>query len=341
MPYIGEIRLFAGNFAPYGWMFCHGQELLISQNSALFALIGTTYGGDGSRTFGLPDLQGRVPLHRGNGPGLSPRFMGEHGGTESVTLLPGEMPAHTHPIMVSPTVAASTSPVGAVPAVLPSDAAWASGPADESMAASSAAGGSVPHENRQPTLAMNYVICVSGGDFPTDTGYPSGEDDTLLGEVQMFGFGYAPRGWAMCNGGLMNIAQNAALFSLLGTSFGGNGQTTFGLPELRGTVPASFGAGPGLSPASIGARWGVESVTLTFNEMPTHQHELRSSSLEATTPTPVGNVPATSELSLYGPAPVPTVPLPHVGGGQAHPNMQPSLTLNYCIALAGIYPPRS
>src|SRR5512134_3759257 len=97
-PYVGEIRMFAGNFAPAGWMFCEGQLLPISENETLFALIGTTYGGDGQETFGLPNLQGRVPIHQGQGPGLSGYLIGEAGGVEGVTLTANQIPIHSHPL---------------------------------------------------------------------------------------------------------------------------------------------------------------------------------------------------------------------------------------------------
>jgi len=100
-PFIGEIRMFGGNFAPVGWMFCEGQLLAIAENDALFNLIGTTYGGDGQETFALPDLRGRIPIHQGTGPGLSPRVLGEALGTEWVTLSKSQMPVHQHPLAAS------------------------------------------------------------------------------------------------------------------------------------------------------------------------------------------------------------------------------------------------
>ena len=110
-PFIAEIRIFAGNFAPRGWAFCNGQLLPISQNTALFSLVGTTYGGDGRTTFGLPNLQGRVPMHPGNGPGLTARQLGESGGVETVTLAESQMPTHTHGLNAAPDPAEAPSPV--------------------------------------------------------------------------------------------------------------------------------------------------------------------------------------------------------------------------------------
>ncbi len=162
-PFIGEIRLFAGNFAPLGWAFCAGQSLPIANNEALFTLIGTTYGGDGQQTFALPDLRGRVPMHQRQGPGLSPRVIGEQGGNETVTLQATQMPMHTHALHASTAAASLSSPSGAVLAatsVASYDAAAATAP----MAAMAvgAAGNTQPHENMAPTVAINYIIALFG-----------------------------------------------------------------------------------------------------------------------------------------------------------------------------------
>jgi microcystin-dependent protein len=114
-PYVGEIRMFAGNFAPRGWAFCDGQLLAVAQNDALFSLLGTIYGGDGRTTFGLPDLRGRVPIHAGSGPGLSPRRLGEKGGQEDVTLSLNELPQHDHMLIGSNTDASTDEPAGLMP----------------------------------------------------------------------------------------------------------------------------------------------------------------------------------------------------------------------------------
>jgi microcystin-dependent protein len=162
-PFIGEIRLFAGNFAPSGWAFCQGQLLPISQDEALFALIGTTYGGDGQTTFALPNLSGRIPLHQGQGPGLSPRTIGEMAGTENVTLTSSQIPQHTHALHANSAAATGTSPSGALLAAT-SVASYDTGPGSTAMAAGAVgnAGGSQPHNNMAPTLALNYIICLFG-----------------------------------------------------------------------------------------------------------------------------------------------------------------------------------
>lgn len=167
-PYLGDIRLFAGNFAPAGWVLCDGRLLAISENDALFAIIGTTYGGDGITTFGVPDLRGRLPVGQGNGAGLSPRVIGQQFGVESVTLLAAQMPAHNHPFYASTTTpSTSPSPAGAMFAHSDTDKIYVSSPASplpETMNATTvqAAGGNQPHNNIMPTTAINYILCVAG-----------------------------------------------------------------------------------------------------------------------------------------------------------------------------------
>lgn len=162
-PFYGEVRLFAGTFAPAGWMFCEGQLLPISENDTLFTLIGTTYGGDGQETFALPDMRGRVPLHQGNG-----HVLAETGGVESVTLTVSQTPAHTHGLPVSSASAGSRAAVGGVPASAPADPLWATDGGSEAMSTTTFAGGSQPHENMQPFLGINYIISLSGA-FPSQT----------------------------------------------------------------------------------------------------------------------------------------------------------------------------
>ncbi len=167
---MATIIMFGGNFAPRGWALCEGQLLPISQNSALFSLLGTTYGGDGRTTFGLPDLRGRVPLGNGNGPGLTPRSLGEKGGTENTTLTVTQMPAHTHPITVK--VAVSTAngttdePNGNVLAGTTADNYAAANAGNGQLGGVSAtegsAGGNQPFNNMQPYQVLNFIIAMQG-----------------------------------------------------------------------------------------------------------------------------------------------------------------------------------
>jgi microcystin-dependent protein len=163
-PYIGEIRMFAGNFAPVGWEFCNGQIIPISENEALFTLIGTTYGGDGEETFALPDLQSRIPLHMGTGPDGITRSLAEMSGTEQETLTTQTIPVHTHPFVASQNTAQNSNPTGQVvgqsAAVFMYIEDAASSPL--SPQAISPVGGSQPHENVQPFLCINYIISLFG-----------------------------------------------------------------------------------------------------------------------------------------------------------------------------------
>lgn len=164
-PYVGEIRIFAGNFAPAGWMFCEGQLLPISEYETLFQLVGTTYGGDGQETFALPDLRGRVPVHQGNGVTLA-----EAAGVEEVTLTVQQVPQHTHPLLASTAVGTAASPVGSALAAGGSVNAYRPAPAAAVMAATSVGltGGSQPHTNLQPYLCVSHIISLFGI-FPSPT----------------------------------------------------------------------------------------------------------------------------------------------------------------------------
>jgi microcystin-dependent protein len=168
-PYVGDIRIFGGNFAPLGWAFCDGSLLQISENEVLFQLIGTTYGGDGQETFGLPDLRGRVPIHMGQGAGLSNRILGEVGGVESVTLTTQQIPSHNHGVGAA-SGATGTTPAGAVPGAVTAGARYFAGSPSDTvpMANSGAAGGSQPHDNMAPFLCVSFIISLFGV-FPSQT----------------------------------------------------------------------------------------------------------------------------------------------------------------------------
>jgi microcystin-dependent protein len=167
-PYVGEIRMFAGNFAPAGWMFCEGQLLPISENETLFNLIGTTYGGDGQETFALPDLRGRIPLHQGNG-----FILAETGGAEEITLTVSQIPAHSHPALCTTQVATVNAPSstsllanGATSIITP----YGSDAPQTNLHPSSigSVGGSQPHTNFQPYLCVDFIISLFGI-FPSPT----------------------------------------------------------------------------------------------------------------------------------------------------------------------------
>jgi len=172
-------------------------------------------------------------------------------------------------------------------------------------------------------------------------GKPASAQEPFLGEISMIGFNFAPRGWAFCDGQLFSITQNTALFSLLGTTFGGDGRTTFALPDLRGRVAIHPGSGPGLSPIQWGEKGGEEDVTLTVNQMPSHEHSVIGATL-------VGNPETAKNQKSKGnnpPVNVPNIEMTSsmtgpTGGGLAHNNMPPFLGIYHIIALQGIFPSR-
>lgn len=165
LPFVGEIRLFAGNFAPSGWMLCDGSVLSIAENETLFVLIGTTYGGDGESTFALPDLRGRVPMHQGTGPGLSTRQIGQTGGVETVTLTPSQIPSHTHVMQATRTAASSSSGVaGSLTGAASTTAFYGSTPGGGALAGQALlpAGSGMPHNNMAPFVGVNFIIALFG-----------------------------------------------------------------------------------------------------------------------------------------------------------------------------------
>ena len=246
-PFLADVILFAGNFAPRGYQLTNGQTLSIASNTALFSLLGTTYGGNGVSTFQLPDLRGRAAIQQGNGPGLSPVSLGQTFGVANLTLSEADFPQHTHE---------TGTPNGT-----PNTTAW---------------GVSSPSalENRMPSLGLNWIIPLVGT-FPS----PSASEDAspMLAQMSLFAGNFAPAGWALAQGQVLSIASNQALFSLLGTIYGGDGRSTFALPDLRGRVAIGEGTGPGLPFRSLGSKTGVETVTLTQSNLPTHAHTFTSS----------------------------------------------------------------
>jgi microcystin-dependent protein len=168
-PYIGEIRMFAGSFAPNGWMFCEGQQIQIADNSTLFTLIGTTYGGDGVQTFALPDLRGRLPLHTGTGNSGTNYMLGQSVGTETVTLTTNQLPNHNHALAASSQPGTALSPSGAFFAASAAQNAGYATAADSTLALTAAGStGGQPHNNMQPYLCVSFIISLFGV-FPSQT----------------------------------------------------------------------------------------------------------------------------------------------------------------------------
>jgi microcystin-dependent protein len=163
-PFVAEIRIFPFNFAPKGWAFCNGQLMPISQNTALFSLLGTTYGGDGKSTFALPNIQGSAPMHPGQGPGLSLHDLGESSGSDTVTLLESEIPAHSHTLRAVPDIASGRDPANAVLARSRGGSIYAPAAALTAMnpLALAVSGGGLPHNNMQPYLTLSFCIALQG-----------------------------------------------------------------------------------------------------------------------------------------------------------------------------------
>ncbi len=239
-PYLGQFRLFAGMTLPADVHEADGENLIISQNTALFSLLGTTFGGNGQTTFGLPDFRGRTPIGTGQGPGLSDYEHGQVAGHENITLTEAMMPFHNHTI-----------------------------PPEVGGGVTDPTGGSQPIDNLQPSLAINFIIRLQGT-VPTNTGLDAAT--AYLGEIAMWGASFAPQGWAFCQGQFLPINQNSDLYQLIGTTYGGNGTTTFALPDLRGRAPEGADVGRSM----LGEKLGTETVTLTVNNLPSHVHEIPS-----------------------------------------------------------------
>jgi microcystin-dependent protein len=250
--FLGQVATFAGTFAPGGWMEADGRLLPIAQYSALFTIIGTQYGGDGITTFALPDLRGRVSVGANNAHPTGSAF-----GEAATTLTGTQLAVHSHTIPgSSPTMNA---------------------------------GGGAPVNNDQPSLALHYLIALSGI-YPSREG--SGSFDELmptLGQITEFAGDFAPSGWAFAEGQLLPINQNQALFSLLGTMYGGDGRTTFALPDFRGRTMIGSGTDAYGQTYDVGDTFGTEWNTLSVANLAAHAHGL------AGTP---NNVPEPSSLAL-------------------------------------------
>ena len=354
-PVVGQIILFAGNFAPDGWALCDGRLLPVHEYEALFNAIGTTYGGDGQSTFALPDLRSRVPIGEGRGRG-SDYSLGQAVGAETATLTTQQLPAHGHQASAAEQAGAANIPAGnALLAPLGGQAASdyqlvAYGPPNDivELNASSvgASGGGQPHSNVQPFGTINYCISLYGG----------GPVLPYIGQIVLFGFNFAPQGWAQCDGQLFPLSQYVSLFTTIGAYYGGNGTSTFALPDLRNRVAVGAGQGPGLSAYDLGTTGGEQAVTLASNELAQHAHGLAVSTSQATSADPSNNVLARAWRALdktdatasfysakpdHATTPLATGTVAPSGGDQPHNNMQPFLVLNFCIAMRGAFPQRS
>ena len=341
MAYTGEIRIFAGNFAPAGWLACDGSSVPIASYPALAALLKPVFGGD-SQNFKLPDLRGRAPLHVSSGLAL-----GAAGGSETAQILTAGMPAHTH-TPVATDSSATTRSGQSTDSFAESQSRIYSTQATGQMSsfAVSTVGKGLAHENMQPSLAMTFIICASGSAPTQQDGEFTGEG--FIAEIKLFAGNFAPKNFAKCEGQILSLGQNTVLFSLLGTTYGGDGKSTFALPDLRGSVPIGAGTGNGLTQRFLGDTVGSSAVSLTPDQLPPHSHPLAAAPVPGTTNDPSGNVLAMpfNGGNLYAPsAPqdpslTPLAPSSPTGQGLPHNNMQPYLALTYLITLQGVYPVR-
>ena len=357
------------NFVPRGWIECDGAEKKIDSHTVLFSIIGTNYGGNGTSTFKMPDLRGRVPIHQNE-----VERLGNKGGTDAVTLDFDTAPSHTHPVHAVTSPADQSTPTGHILAAAAPRGINAYTPLGSNPVVGTAehvttrTGGGDAHENRQPSLGLRYVIANSGlypsrgtaeGEEassedakmaamaepnPDAANAPGDATEAYLGEIRLLPYNFAPRNWAECKGQLLPIKDYKTLFSLLGTTFGGDGRTTFGLPDLRGRVAMGLGAHGGTTYV-MGQKVGAESVALKTNEIPSHDHDLTLANADPETGDPTGNMLA-ARTNIYGGGPpqddfATTSIGNNAPGGEAHPNMMPFLTLQYGICLSGIFPSRN
>lgn len=333
---IGEIRLFAGAFAPQGWEFCAGQMLQISQNMALFNQIGANFGGDGISTFALPDLRGRTPVHIG---GVAPQ-MGNRGGSETVALTMAQLPGHTHQVNAAGT-ASTPKPSGGLWA---ENGGAATAPYRQNQAggvmaagAVATAGGGAAHENMQPFLALNFIIATEGT-FTTDP-------TPLIAEVRPFAGTPPLTGWVPCTGALLNLKEYTVLATLIGETYGGSlKDETFAVPNLADRLAVGAGQGPGLTNRPLASTGGVNSVALTLAQLAQHGHAAACYAGNGDSYEPSGaywaadggsdNYAATADDKMAAGA------FGNTGGGDAHENRQPFVAQNYAIAVSGAYPHR-
>ena len=336
-PFLSEIRIFSFNHAPDGWALCDGQLLPITPNQALFELLGTTYGGDGETTFGLPDLRGRVPIHRGTGHAL-----GEATGASSVTLDTARLQQHGHTLSGTAANGSTPNPTNGFLAGVNNLYAAPTSLTTMSPGSVTASGGGQPHDNMMPYLALNFCMALEGS--PPTAGGAASTPQPYVGEVRMLTGSSVPAGWMPCDGQLLAVAGNETLFELIGTTYGGDGEESFALPNLQSRIPIHRGTGPDGIAYPISQMAGTEEVTLTVQQMPAHTHPLTASMADGTAGNPGGNLLAQTPGGIqpyFEDAPTSNMnagAITPAGGSQPHENTQPFLCINYVISLSGTFP---
>ncbi|MEA2444206.1 MAG: hypothetical protein QOJ12_1498 [Thermoleophilales bacterium] len=345
--YLGEVRTVAFNITPAGWAACDGRVLQIREHNALYGLVGTAFGGDGVDTFALPDLQGRIPICAGQGRGLTNRTLGEKDGVEEVVVAETQLPRHGHDFTALTDKATSRKADGNLLAAPDGIDLYIVDTAATQLNGQSLtpAGQGLAHSNVQPYLALNYILSLEGDD-PAAGPPVSGDPEPFVGEIRLMATERAGANFAPCDGRLLQISQNTALFSLIATTYGGNGQTTFALPDLSDRTAMGVGAGAGLTPRDIGEMGGDPAIALQLTQT-SHNHALLAANTpaELRDPTP-DRVLARSGAGLAYRADTRSLArmsekaLGLVGGGQPHNNVQPSLGLEYMICVDGVFPVR-
>lgn len=343
-PMIGSVVCLAFDFVPKGWVPCDGTLYPTPNFPPLAKYLGKTYGGDGTTTFAVPDLRSRAPRHIG-----PINALGQKGGIEQVTLTPAQSPSHSHNLQASSTPAdiAQASFALLAPAVPRGINVYTSAGNTTQLTGTriEPQGMASPqaHSNIQPFLAMNFVIATQGVYVPPGGQWP-GDDEPFTGEIRIFASSTIPAGWVPCNGQLIAIQTNQALFSLINTTYGGDGSSTFQLPDLRGRLPLAAGQGSGLSAYTLGEKGGQDFVQLNINQTPIHSHLANGAASPADDPSPAGNFLST-EAQIFTTAVDNTAlkadALSVAGNSNPHENRMPSLALNFCICVQGIYPTRS
>lgn len=334
---LGQISIYSFDYAPRFWAPCNGQLIDIRANQALHSIIGTKFGGDGISKFALPDLRGRVPIHASK-----ENAVGQAGGEERHCLTIPEMPKHGHSVYGSESVADQVNPENNFWAANNGQSPYSNQP-NTLMAenAISSSGGNHPHENMPPFFALNFCICTDG---------PYKDSQGTLGEIVLYAGDAAPNdNWMLCDGRLLSIRDNSNLFTILGFRYGGDGRTTFAVPNLQRSAPIQCGQGAGLSERPLAQSGGSQQVTLLRNQMPTHDHQAVAATAAGATNDPTGAVWAAggqvrggvpfygntgTEISFHENA------LSITGQELPHNNMPPYLSLNFLIAVQGFRPDR-
>lgn len=346
---LGEIRMFAYPRLPDGWLACDGQLVPVAGHEDLFGHMGTAFGGDGTTTFAMPDLRGRVPVDAGEDIPFA-----SSGGVEEVVLSADHLAAHTHVLKGTRDPARHTSVEGSFPAVIEAGGdVGAYGLLEEELLRSidpstiTEVGGGKPHTNMAPFSCLSFAVCSVGEwrthDYPLPPPIPP-IDEVYVGEVRMWALaGFVPNGWLPCDGRELEISRQPGLYGFLGRRFGGT-STTFRLPKITGAVPIGAGQGPGLTPRAVGDQGGEERVVLTEEQMPAHRHGLNVSGDSATETDPIGHAFATGTgVRWYGRREgyarnLPEGVLEPAGGGKGHENLQPYLPVPFHISTVGHAP---